>query len=161
MLGDEERQRRIAIIREYPVRLRALVGDLTEEELTTPYLAGEWTVKQNVHHLPDSHMNSVIRLKLILTEDRPPLKGYDQDVWAVLADVSATPIEASLTLLTGLHERWANLFVSLTDEQRQRVGIHSEIGEVTPDDLLVTYSDHCDAHIDQIERTLAAADLIA
>ncbi len=158
MLSAEERQRRIEIIRAYPLRLRALVADLTEEQLTTPYLEGEWTVAQNVHHLPDSHMNSVIRLKLILTEDHPPLKGYDQDAWALLADVESTPIEASLTLLTGLHERWANLFARLTDEQRQRVGIHSEIGEVTPDDLLVTYSDHCDAHIDQIERTLAAAD---
>ncbi len=108
MLGEKERAQRIEIIRAYPERLRALVADLTEEQLTTPYLDGEWTVAQNVHHLPDSHMNSVIRLKLILTEDRPPLKGYDQDAWALLADVAATPIEASLTLLTGLHERWAN-----------------------------------------------------
>ena len=157
MLTPAERQARIAIIRAFPARLAALVENLTEEQLTTIYLPNEWTVQQIVHHLPDSHTNSVIRLKLILTEENPQLKPYDQAKWALLADVARTPISASLAILEGLHQRWCNLFESLSDEQWQRVGFHPEVGEITPDDLLVIYSDHCDIHYEQITRTLAAA----
>ncbi len=157
MLSAQERQQRIRTIRQFPARLTELVRNLSEEQLKTAYLPGEWTVQQIVHHLPESHMNSFIRLKLILTEDHPPLKPYDQAAWAELADVNLTPIQASLTLLEGLHAHWAILFECLTEEQRQRTGYHPENGDMTPDDLLVVYSDHCDIHVDQIMRTLAAA----
>jgi hypothetical protein len=157
MLTPEERARRIAIIRDFPPRLTALVGGLSDARLKGEFLPGEWTVQQIVHHLPESHMNSFVRLKLILTEDHPTLKPYDQAAWAELADVDATPIECSLVLLRGLHERWAILFERLTDHQRQRTGYHPENGDMTPDDLLVAYSDHCDIHVEQITRTLAAA----
>ena len=157
MLTSEERQRRIAIIRDFPARLTELVTPLSEEQLKTRYLPGEWTVQQIVHHLPESHMNSFSRLKFILTEDHPTLQPYDQAKWALLPDVNLTPIQASLDILKGLHERWANLFASLSDEQCQRTGYHPENGDMTPDDLLVMYSDHCDIHVEQITRTLAAA----
>ena len=157
MLTPAEREARIAIIRTFPARLAALVENLSEEQLTTIYLPGEWTVQQIVHHLPDLHTNSVIRLKLILTEENPRLKPYDQEKWALLPDVTRTPISASLAILEGLHERWCNLFESLTEAQWARVGFHPEVGEITPDDLLMTYSDHCDIHYEQITRTLAAA----
>jgi uncharacterized damage-inducible protein DinB len=156
MLTTEERQRRIAIIREFPSRLTELVTPLSEEQLTARPLANEWTVKQIIHHLPDSHMNSLTRLKLILTEDHPTLQPYDQEKWALLPDVDLTPIQASLDILRGLHQRWCNLLDSLTAEQRQRTGYHSENGDMTPDDLVVMYSDHCDNHYEQITRTLAA-----
>lgn len=157
MLTQEERQQRIEILRRYPARLGAQVQGLSDRQLKTAFVRGEWSVQQIVHHLADSHMNSVIRLKLILAEERPTLKPYDQEVWAEQADVDRTPISASLLILEGLHERWCNLFENLSDEQRQRIGIHPEVGEITPDDLLVTYSDHCDAHYEQITRTLGAA----
>jgi hypothetical protein len=157
MLTPAERQRRIDIIRQFPARLKEIVRDLTDVQLKTAYIPGEWSVQQIVHHLPDSHMNSFIRLKLILTEGRPTLKPYDQEQWALLADVDRTPIRASLLILEGLHERWCNLFESLTDEQWGRKGVHPEVGEITAEDLVVTYSDHCDAHYEQITRTLAAA----
>lgn len=156
MLTPAERQRRIEIIRQFPARLTEVVRGLTDEQLTTAYIPGEWSAQQIVHHMPDSHMNSVIRLKLILSEDRPTLKPYDQEQWALQADVDRTPIRASLLILEGLHERWCNLFESLTEEQWVRTGFHPEWGDITPDDLLVTYSDHCDAHYEQITRTLAA-----
>jgi DinB superfamily len=156
MLTSEERQRRIAIIRDFPTHLTGLVASLSDEQLTTRYLPNEWTVKEIVHHLPDSHMNSLTRLKLILTEDHPTLQPYDQEKWALLPDVDLTPIQASLDILIGLHERWCNLLDSLNDEQRQRTGYHPENGDMTPDDLVVVYSDHCDNHYEQITRTLAA-----
>lgn len=156
MLTAEERQRRIDIIRQFPARLAEVVRGLSDEQLNTAYIPGEWSVRQIVHHVPDSHMNSFIRLKLMLTEDSPTLKPYDQERWALLPDVDGTPIRASLLILEGLHERWCNLFESLTEDQWARKGHHPEVGEITVEDLLVTYSDHCDAHYEQITRTLAA-----
>ena len=155
MPTNEQRQEMIERIRRLPAQLEAVVRSLTREQLATHFLAGEWTVAQNVHHLADSHMNSFIRLKLILSEERPPLKPYDQDIWATTPDYD-TPIEDSLLLLTGLHRRWVALFEGLKESDWQRTGLHPEIGEVTPDDLLRIYAAHGEGHIDQIERTLAA-----
>src|SRR5690349_1226226 len=92
----QQRREMIDKIRMLPVQLEAAVRGLTTEQLTTHYLANEWTVAQNVHHVADSHMNSFIRTKLILTEDRPTLKPYDQDLWAVQADADHTALETSL-----------------------------------------------------------------
>lgn len=150
------RGEKIEIIRCFPERLDALVAHLSLEQLTTHYLTGEWSVAQNVHHFADSHMNSFIRLKLILTEDSPTVKPYNQEAWAELIDSNNGQIQTSLSLLRGLHARWALLFASLTDGQWTRTGYHPEYGEITPAGLLDTYVDHCAAHIDQIERTLAA-----
>jgi hypothetical protein len=156
MPTNDERQALIAKIRSLPARLEAVVRDLTLEQLTTHYLDGEWTVAQNVHHLADSHMNSFIRLKLILTEERPALKPYDQDRWAALVDGDNPSIDDSLMLLRGLHRRWVALFESLREADWRRAGHHPEIGDVTPDDLLRIYAAHGEGHIDQINRTLAA-----
>ena len=157
MLTAAQRQHHIDVIRQFPAHLTALVVNLNDAQLKAEFLPGEWTVQQIVHHLPDSHMNGFIRLKFVLTEDHPTLKPYDQVVWAVLPDVEKTPIKASLNILAGLHERWGNLFESLTEEQSQRTGYHPEHGDMTVDDLLVDYSSHCDNHYNQITRTLAAA----
>ena len=100
-------------------------------------------------------MNAYIRTRLILTEDKPPLKGYAQAEWAKLADYKL-PIAHSLLLLRNLHVRWCALFSSLRTSDFARTGIHSEIGEVSIDDILTTYNNHCEAHIEQITRTLAA-----
>jgi hypothetical protein len=157
MLTPAERQQRIEVIRQFPARLETLINSLNEAQLSTEYIPDEWTVRQIVHHLPDSHMNSFIRLKLILTLDYPMLQPYPQELWALLPDVEKTPVSVSLRLLSALHERWCILFESLTAEQWTRKGYHAENGDMTPDDLLVTYSDHCDNHWEQITRTLAAA----
>jgi DinB superfamily len=143
-------------IAELPAQLEELVGDLTTEQLVARPLAGEWSVAQNVHHLADSHMNSFIRLKLILTEENPPLKPYDQDAWAERADANHPDIALSLQLLRGLHARWAQLFDSLSDAEWARTGVHPESGIVTPADLLRSYVRHGAGHLDQIARTLAA-----
>lgn len=151
-----ERQSRIERIRALPELLEALVRPLSAAQLTTHFLDGEWTVAQNVHHLADSHTNSVIRLKLILTEERPPLKPYDQERWAELADGGYPEIEDSLSILRGLHRRWVRIFESLSESDWQRTGHHPEIGDITPEDLLDSYANHGEGHLDQIRRTLAA-----
>jgi len=156
MLTQTERLALIAKIAALPEQLTTLVKDLSETQLTTHFLPHEWTVAQNVHHLADSHMNSFIRLKLILTEERPTLKPYNQDAWAVRADGDNMALESSLAILRGLHQRWVTLFESLQTAEWARTGLHPEVGEVSVEDLLRTYAKHGEGHLDQITRTLAA-----
>lgn len=154
-LTPEERIAKIDRLRRFPDELEALVKGLSDHELYTAFIPDEWSVAQNVHHLPDSHMNAYVRTRLILTEDKPPLKGYAQAEWAKLADYKL-PIDHSLQLLRQLHIRWCVLLSSLGEADFARTGMHSEIGEVNLDDILNTYNNHCEAHIEQITRTLAA-----
>lgn len=158
MLTPAERAKMIAKIAALPAQLEALVNPLTPHQLTTHFLAGEWSVAQNVHHLADSHMNSFLRLKLVLDEDNVVFKPYNQDHWALMADADNLEIGDSLSLLSGLHRRWVRLFESLTDEQWQRTGLHPEYQRLyTVDDILRIYSAHGEGHLDQIQRTLAAS----
>lgn len=157
MTQNSSRQALIDQIREFPDVLEAQVANLSPAQLETHFLPEEWSVRQIVHHLADSHMNSIIRLKLILTMERPPLQNYPQELWAELADVYQTPIEDSLAILRGLHHRWAVVFESLDEGQWQRIGIHSVDGEMSAHDLLVNYVNHCETHLDQIRRVLAAS----
>jgi hypothetical protein len=155
-MTNEQRRDLIEKIRSLPKQLELVVSSLPAEQLTTPTSGGEWTIAQNVHHIADSHMNSYIRMKLILTEDYPTLKPYDQEKWASLADGANTALENSLLVLQGLHRRWVTLFESLGEADWQRAGLHPEIGEVTIENILQIYVDHGEAHLDQIRRTLAA-----
>jgi hypothetical protein len=156
MFNEAQRREMIEHIRQLPARLRERVSGLTDKHQTTHFQPDEWTVAQNVHHLADSHMNSFIRIRLILTEERPTLKPYDQDLWATLADSGTSALEESLSILDGLHRRWVRLFESLDEAAWQRSGLHPENGEVTIDDMLQIYAAHGQGHIDQIGRALAA-----
>ena len=113
-----------------PADLRRTVSRLTDGQLDTPYRPGGWTVRQVVHHLPDSHMNSLIRFKWALTEDRPVIKAYDEKGWAGLPDARGS-IGPSLDLLDALHRRWVDLLGSLSWPQLQREFVHPESGPVT------------------------------
>lgn len=155
MFTPEERRAMIERLRRLPDELEALVGGLDERQLRTAFIPGEWSVAQNVHHLADSHMNAFIRTKLMLTEDNPTFKPYDQDAWALTPDY-APSIGESLSILRGLHARWCALFENLTDEEIVRPGLHPELGPYRIDLILQGYNRHSDAHIDQIQRTLAA-----
>lgn len=152
----QDRAVRIDQIRRLPQQIADLVAGLSAEQLTTHYLAGEWTVAQNVHHLVDSHMNSYIRCKLIATEENPTLKPYDQDQWAEFVDAQAADVSGSLVMLAQLHRRWVCFWETLPDEAWSRTGFHPENGTVTLDTQLISYAEHGEAHIDQITRTLAA-----
>ena len=161
MLTAAERQAMIDTIRRFPAEFEALVTGLSDGDLNTHFLAHEWTVAQNVHHVADSHMNSFIRLKLALTEDQPTIRPYDQEKWADLPDSHDLPVESSLMLLKGLHERWCVLWESLDEAGWARTWRHPELepGVRSVEDLLQIYDNHCKAHLDQVRRTLAAKEV--
>ncbi len=112
--------------------MRAAVAELMEQQLDTPYRPGGWTVRQVVHHVPESHMNSYVRFKLALTEGDPVIKPYDEALWAKLADADA-PIEGSLALLDALHRRWVGLLESMKEGDFERTFRHPELGPVRLD----------------------------
>lgn len=149
-LTDAERNQLISQIAETPARLREAVKGLTPEQLDTPYRPGGWTVRQVVHHLPDSHLNSYIRFKLALTEENPTIKPYDEAAWAKLADTGNTPIETSLVLLDALHERWVNLMHSMSPSNFARPLKHPELGELNLDRMVGIYAWHGRHHVAHI-----------
>jgi hypothetical protein len=126
------------------------VAGLSPEQLDTPYRDGGWTVRQVVHHVPDSHMNAFIRTKLALTEVDPTIKPYDEKAWSVLADVRNTPIETSLVLLETLHERWNHLLRALSEADFSRTLVHPEHGPRTLDWLVALYAWHGAHHVAHI-----------
>jgi uncharacterized damage-inducible protein DinB len=149
------RQKAIASIGETPARLRAAVKGLNDAQLDTPYRAGGWTVRQVVHHVPDSHLNAYVRLKLALTEEKPTIKPYEEAAWAELADSKAAPIEVSQSLLDSLHARWDRLWRSLKPEHFARILVHPDYGERNVDWLLFLYEwhgRHHTAHITELRK---------
>ena len=149
MNTTEGRTAKIARIAAFPPVLRKAVEGLSESALDTPYRDGGWTVRQVVHHVADSHANAYLRFRWIVAEDHPTIKTYDQDVWATFAD-STLPLEPSLKMVEGLHEKWASFIESLPDDAWSRTAMHPERGEITLGDLLDVYADHGDKHADQI-----------
>src|SRR5881628_1788177 len=130
-----------------PDGLRRAVTGLDDRQLDTPYRPGGWTVRQVVHHVPDSHLNAYIRFKLALTEDVPTIKPYDEQSWAQLADSKHTPIETSLTLLESLHQRMTVLLKSMKPEDFSRKLNHPERGPMTVDSVLALYAWHGPHHV--------------
>jgi len=131
-------------------KLRAAVKGLSDTQLDTPYRPGGWTVRQVVHHVPDSHMNAYVRFKLALTEDDPTIKTYKEARWAELADTKATPLDVSLTLLDSLHNRWVRLLQSLSAEDWKRTFRHPELGPMTLEKTLALYAWHGRHHVAHI-----------
>jgi uncharacterized damage-inducible protein DinB len=131
----------------FPSRIRTETEQLTDEQLDTPYRPGGWTVRQVVHHCADSHMNSVTRFKLALTEDTPTIKPYFEDRWAELVDSKSMPIEPALNILEGMHQRWVVLLKALTKEDLEKKFIHPEHGkEMSLKTTLGLYAWHCNHH---------------
>lgn len=145
-----ERNQFIAAIEAAPAALRRAVAGLDDAQLNTPYRPGEWTVRQVVHHLPDSHLNSYVRFWLALTEDEPAIKTYSEDRWAQLPDATAAPVADSLDLLDSLHRRWTALLRSMTDADFARSFRHPELGLVRLDKNLALYAWHGRHHVAQI-----------
>ena len=142
-------------IEAFPGDLRRVVAPLTPEQLDTPYRPGGWTVRQVVHHLGDSHLNSVIRFKLALTEDNPTIKPYNEAAWADLADYRATPIPLALTFLEALHTRWLLLLRTLGPSDWRRTLDHPEWDRpISLDVQAALYSWHGKHHLAHITSLL-------
>lgn len=146
------RREAIDAIAEAPAKLRAAVKGLTDGQLDTPYREGGWTLRQVAHHVPESHMNAYVRLKLALTEDTPTIKPYDEARWAALPDAKSG-IGVSLDLLDSLHERWVRVLRALQPEQFARTFRHPEHpGLLTVDWLLFQYAWHGRHHVAHITQ---------
>ncbi|HEV7594838.1 MAG TPA: putative metal-dependent hydrolase [Gemmatimonadaceae bacterium] len=141
----------IAQIAETPVALRSAVAGLSRDQLETRYRPDGWTVKQLVHHVPDSHMNAYCRFKLALTEDEPTIKPYDEAKWAELPDSQRVPIDVSLDLLDALHQRWVALLRAMDSADFNRGFHHPERdGVLTLKQLLALYAWHGRHHVAHI-----------
>ncbi len=153
-ITPESKRQFVNDIADLPEKLREAVNDLNDEQLDTPYRPGGWTVRQTVHHVADSHLNSMIRFKLALTEDAPTIRPYYEDRWAELKD-SFLPVESSIKIVEGLHYRWATVLNAMSDADFQRKLIHPETGEWTLDKLLALYvwhGKHHTAHITSLRE---------
>jgi hypothetical protein len=141
-----ERPQLIAEIAAAPARFREAVLGLDGQQLDTPYRPGGWTVRQVIHHVADSHMNSYCRFRWALTEDEPAIKGYDEAKWAQLHDAHTLPVEPSLQLIESLHVRWVDLLNAMTETDYARRFQHSEHGPIRLDKNLALYAWHCRHH---------------
>jgi hypothetical protein len=150
MLTPKERLDWIQKIQQLPAKLEIAVQGLSDAQLDTPTGEAKWTSRQIAHHIADANLNAYTRMKLIVTEETPILKPYNQDQWASLADCTSGRLESTLLLIRGLHERWMMFMNSLPETSWTRIGIHLENGKVSLDDVLKIYSNHGETHLQQI-----------
>ncbi|HXX63424.1 MAG TPA: putative metal-dependent hydrolase [Bacteroidota bacterium] len=145
-----ERAEFIRQIASAPEALRAAVDGLDDRQLDTPYRNEGWTVRQVVHHLPDSHINAYVRFKLALTEESPMIKTYEEGLWAQVTEARSAPIEMSLALLEALHLRWVSALKSLPNEAFQKTFRHPDLGLMSIDQQLAQYAWHGKHHVAHI-----------
>jgi hypothetical protein len=152
------REGHIETIARTPADFLSLTKGRSDAQLDTPYRPGGWTVRQVVHHVPDSHMNAYIRMKFAVTEDAPAIKAYDEAKWAELPEAKSGPAEMSVSLLDALHRRWVMFLRALTDADFSKVYVHPELGRVTLDEALALYSWHCRHHAGHLRQGLGIRD---
>ena len=153
-----ERASLIAEIESLPRRLRETVAGMTADQLDTPYRPQGWTVRQLLHHVPDSHANGYIRTKLTLTEDTPTVKPYAEDLWALLPDTFEIPVETSLTMLDVIHVRWVCIWKTMKEAQFERQYFHPESKAYTSLDaqlgLYAWHGNHHLAHVTKLKKRM-------
>ena len=138
-----------------PAVMRSLVSELSDAQLDKPYRPGGWTIRQVVHHVPDSHMNMYTRMKLAITENVPTIKPYNEDSWAQLEDGRTAPVDVSLDLLDALHRRWVLFLRSLEEADFEKAFIHPEMkGPVPLYQGLALYAWHGKHHAAHIRNAL-------
>jgi len=159
--NDEQMAKRraqaIEALATLPTNFSRAVDGLTPEQLDTPYRPEGWTVRQLVHHVPDSHANAYVRFKLALTEYEPAIKTYKEDMWAKLPDTATTPTEVSLQLLSALHTRWVTLLRAMDSSDFARTLRHPEMGVLDLNRMLSLYawhSAHHTAHVTKLRERM-------
>jgi uncharacterized damage-inducible protein DinB len=134
-----------------PQLLENALLNLDEAQMHTPYREGGWTVHQVAHHIADSHINSFCRFRLGLTEDKPTIRLYEEDLWVRLNDVKTLPVNVSVTLLYALHTRLYAMLAELSDSDWQRTVYHpAQEKEITLWQLLCIYAWHGKHHVAHI-----------
>jgi hypothetical protein len=146
---DATRKEKIRAIRTLPSELSEAINGLNQEQLDTPYREGGWSPRQIVHHIADSHLNAFVRMKLILTEEQPMFKTYDQDAWAAMHDYTYD-IAPSVAIVSGVQERMANLLEDASEEDLTKSANHPDNGVMTLQNLLDLYAVHGRNHVEQI-----------
>ena len=154
-LDERGRDAYVSIIESTPGRVRSLVAPLSHRDLELTYRPGGWTIRQVVHHMPDSHMNAYIRMKLAATESLPAVRTYEEALWAELPEAKSGAVEMSLALLDALHARWGAFLRALPGADMRRAFMHPGWGEVTIDEAITMYAWHCRHHTAHIEGALA------
>jgi len=150
-ITDADRAAFVDQIAALPDQIRQAVAGLDDGKLDTPYREGGWTVRQVVHHVPDSHLNAYTRFKLALTEPTPTIKTYAEARWAELPEARSAPIAVSLALLDALHERWVLLLRVLAPGQFARAFRHPEMGLMTLNQQVAMYAWHGRHHLAHIQ----------
>jgi uncharacterized damage-inducible protein DinB len=150
--SEQQKNKFLDDIEQTPARLKAAVQGLSEQQLDTPYREGGWTVRQLVHHVPDSHLNSYIRFKLALTEEEPTIRPYMEDRWAELPEARTAPIALSLALLENLHQRWMLMMRAIPAPDWKRTFRHPEIGPMTLEKNLALYAWHGKHHVAHVSE---------
>ncbi len=141
-------------IADFPEKIKNISKNISEQQLETPYRPGGWTARQVIHHCADSHMNAFIRFKLALTENKPTVKAYEEQLWAEQADYKL-PIESSLNIIEALHFRWVTLLNSMSEADFDSKYIHPQSGkELDLKFMLSLYSWHCKHHLGHIKIVL-------
>ncbi len=145
----------IKIIGAFPAQIKERIAGLSQVELTWKYRTDGWNIRQLIHHCADSHMNSMIRFKLALTERQPAIKPYLENYWAEMIDSTLAPVEWSISILDGLHKRWVFLLESLNEEELERIFVHPEYGHAFRlDGTIGLYAWHCEHHLAHLEQAL-------
>jgi hypothetical protein len=143
----------IALIEAFPRRLGETVQGWTDTQLDTPYRPGGWTVRQLVHHLADSHSQTLHRFKLALTEEKPVIKPYKEALWAEHIDARTMPLAPSLAIISGSHARWVLLMRAMAEAEWDRVFVHPEqMREISLAEALELYVWHSRHHLTHITR---------
>jgi hypothetical protein len=151
---NEDIRHWITTIRMFPGKLRHAIIRLNEKQLDTQYRTGGWTIRQVIHHVADSHMNSVLRFKWALTEENPTIKPYEEADWALLPDYRL-PVEPSLKIIEGLHQHWVALLESFTEEQWNRTFVHPDSGQtLSLKKALALYAWHCNHHLAHVTEAV-------
>ena len=150
-VSSEQVSNWISEIENTPAQMAKAVHGLSDEQLDTPYRPDGWTIRQVVHHVPDSHMNSYIRFKWTLTEDTPTIKAYDEKLWGNLPDSLEGPVELSLQLLASLHARWVVVLRNLGEEDLEKEFVHPESGQkISLKTMVALYAWHGKHHLGHI-----------
>lgn len=155
MITSELRAAAVAEIAAAPGHLRAAVAGLDAAQLDTPYRDGGWTVRQLVHHVPDSHLNAYIRFKWATTEETPAIKAYDEKAWAELPEARQADPELSLALLDALHGRWVAFLHTFGEAEWRRGFVHPKLGEMSLETTATLYAwhgRHHVAHVTELRR---------